>query len=373
MTPDLNIRPLVSKKTPRTLSRFKHADSPLGKSPSVDPNSMLDVTLTPSKKRRLEKELENLSTPSKTKRAKTGLNSEVKMEDPNLSFSESVREHVPSTATESSPSPSPSSVENQTATDATSVNDEDTIIVQPRVISPAVLKMGKTRGTKTAGLMEQADAGETLLVDSSTSVDHPAVIDEATALQDSLKSSKSKDKVTPSKSGNRKRQRKEVIPVVDKDHAPSVRVPGDYVLTSALLAEPASSWIVCKTCEEPFIQKDAYFTRSACPRCERHSKLYGYQWPKTEPEDSEDDEERVLDHRTIHRFIKPSEEKTIRKLAKGSGESRAVSQEASEVVKPSKKPRGRKRKAKDNSDNEEELELEESTERRSGRKQARRS
>lgn len=335
---------------------------------------MLEITPTPSKKRSLEKELENLNTPSKKKRAKTGLNSEVKLEDSNLSFSESVGEHVPSTAaTESSPSPSPSSVENQTSTDATSVNDEDTIVVEARVISPAILKVGKTRGTKTPGLMEQADAGETLLVDSSTSVDHPAVIDEATALQDSMKGDKIKEKVTPSKSGNRKRQRKEVIPVVDKDHAPLVRVPGDYVFTPLLLAEPASSWIVCKSCEEPFVQKDSYFTRAACPRCERHSKLYGYGWPKTEPEDSEDDEERVLDHRTIHRFIKPSEEKTIRKLAKASGESVAVSREVSEVVKSAKTPKSRKRKAKDGSNDEENVEVEESTERRSGRKRARRS
>ena len=373
MTPDLNIRPLVSKKTPRTLSRFKHADSPLGITLSVEPNATQEeVTPTPSKKRRFERELENLNpSPSKKKKIKTGLNTEVKVEDSNLSFSEGVGESIPSTATESSASPSPSSVENQTATDATSVNDEDTIIVAPRVISPAVLKLGKTRGSKPAGLIEQADAGETLLVDSSTSVEHPAVIDEATALLDSLTEDNSNSKITPKKHVGGKRKRKELIPVVDKDHAPSIRRPGDYVLTPALLAEPASSWIVCKICEEPFVQKDAYFTRSACPRCERHSKLYGYGWPKTNKDDSED-EERVLDHRTIHRFIKPAEEKTIRKIAKESGDSRAVTRDVSEVIKSVKgaaKAKGGKRKAKDVEEDEEGA----AKQRSGGRKRARRS
>lgn len=106
------------------------------------------------------------------------------------------------------------------------------------------------------------------------------------------------------------------------------------------------------------MQKDSYYTRSSCPRCERHSKLYGYMWPKTDKEDSDDEEERVLDHRTVHRFIRPDEERSIRKRNRDSTGSRAVTREISEAVKETKqkeveeedgeegKTRGRKRASK---------------------------
>lgn len=103
--------------------------------------------------------------------------------------------------------------------------------------------------------------------------------------------------------------------------SPSHRVPGDYVLTTALLAEPASAWINCTICSEPFVQKDAYLTRNSCPRCERHSKLYGYIWPKTDKEGRWDDEERITDHRTIHRFVHPSDEKVIKKRSREASEA----------------------------------------------------
>ncbi|RYO76199.1 hypothetical protein DL766_001013 [Monosporascus sp. MC13-8B] len=90
------------------------------------------------------------------------------------------------------------------------------------------------------------------------------------------------------------------------------RVPGDYTLTPVLLSEPHMAWVHCTICSEAFVQQNAYYTRSACPRCERHSKLYGYQWPKTEKEGPNDKEERVLDHRTIHRFLDPEDELRIR-------------------------------------------------------------
>ncbi|KAH0538140.1 hypothetical protein FGG08_005248 [Glutinoglossum americanum] len=94
--------------------------------------------------------------------------------------------------------------------------------------------------------------------------------------------------------------------------SPKHRIPGDYRTSSALLFDCAA-WVECTVCDESFIQQDAYFLRSACPRCERHSKLYGYQWPKTEKEGKGDKEERVLDHRTVHRFIRPIEERERRK------------------------------------------------------------
>ncbi|KAK0388974.1 hypothetical protein NLU13_2551 [Sarocladium strictum] len=90
------------------------------------------------------------------------------------------------------------------------------------------------------------------------------------------------------------------------------RQPGDYVLTPLLLSEPDSAWIQCTICDTYFIQRDAYFTRSSCQRCERHSKIYGYVWPKTEKAGFGDKEERVLDHRTIHRFLDAEGERKAR-------------------------------------------------------------
>ncbi|KAL2134654.1 hypothetical protein VTI74DRAFT_11232 [Chaetomium olivicolor] len=90
------------------------------------------------------------------------------------------------------------------------------------------------------------------------------------------------------------------------------RTPGDYTLTPLLLSVPESAWIHCTNCSSAFVQHDAYFTRSSCWRCERHSKLYGYVWPKTCPAGKGDKEERVLDHRTVHRFLGPDEEMRVR-------------------------------------------------------------
>ncbi|KAF2100447.1 hypothetical protein NA57DRAFT_27515, partial [Rhizodiscina lignyota] len=89
------------------------------------------------------------------------------------------------------------------------------------------------------------------------------------------------------------------------------RQPNDYTLTPALLSTPYSRWVVCRNeaCCANFVQHEAYLTRANCPRCERHSKLYGYAWPKTAKVSKHDTEERVLDHREIHRFIWPDEEK----------------------------------------------------------------
>lgn len=90
------------------------------------------------------------------------------------------------------------------------------------------------------------------------------------------------------------------------------RQPGDYELTPRLLSEPDMAWVRCMICSTAFVQQNAYYTRSSCPRCERHSKLYGYVWPKTQREGPRDKEERVLDHRTIHRFLALDDELLIR-------------------------------------------------------------
>lgn len=108
----------------------------------------------------------------------------------------------------------------------------------------------------------------------------------------------------------RKYQRRTFI----KQSTPPARVrqPGDYVLTPLLLSEPESAWIQCMTCDTYFIQQNAYFTRASCQRCERHSKIYGYVWPKTDKAGYGDKEERVLDHRTIHRFLDAEAERKVR-------------------------------------------------------------
>ncbi|KAK2733849.1 histone-lysine n-methyltransferase set9 [Colletotrichum kahawae] len=90
------------------------------------------------------------------------------------------------------------------------------------------------------------------------------------------------------------------------------RTPGDYTLTPLLLSEPQTAWVRCMNCETAFVQQNAYYTKSSCPRCERHSKLYGYIWPKTERAGPRDKEERILDHRLIHRFLGRDDEARIR-------------------------------------------------------------
>ncbi|KAL5387350.1 hypothetical protein DPSP01_003573 [Paraphaeosphaeria sporulosa] len=92
------------------------------------------------------------------------------------------------------------------------------------------------------------------------------------------------------------------------------RKPGDYMTSKSRLSGKDSQWVECQTCDDQFVQEDSHRgTRKECPRCERHSKLYGYPWPKTDKKGKHDTDERVLDHRTIHRFVDPEEEKEIKK------------------------------------------------------------
>lgn len=119
-----------------------------------------------------------------------------------------------------------------------------------------------------------------------------------------------------------------------------MRTPGDYVLTPLLLSEPEMAWIQCTICNEYFVQQNAYFTRSACPRCERHSKLYGYMWPKTEKAGPSDKEERILDHRLIHRFLNTNDERKAR--GRKCLPEREETDEPSEPSEPSEPERGRR-------------------------------
>ncbi|KAJ5921034.1 Histone-lysine N-methyltransferase set9 [Penicillium verhagenii] len=110
-----------------------------------------------------------------------------------------------------------------------------------------------------------------------------------------------------------RRQWKIIASVEDK--MPIVRAPGDYTKTSRLLAQKYDRWVDCQTCDVWFVQSNSYQTRRECPRCERHSKLYGFQWPKTDK--GSDGEDRVMDHRTIHRFLSPDSEARVSRRDRG--------------------------------------------------------
>jgi histone-lysine N-methyltransferase SUV420H len=291
----------------------------------------------------------------------------VKVEECNLEIAEPTGcgSSFPSSVAESqreSFSP-PSSAEAMVDTDATSVDDDTIVVEEQKPLStnrskptasitdstsdnPPPIKRswgGRRRGSLwNAEKKARAEAAKRATVVSQEDIAQSIVPDDQTSILSELGSDLDLDDSTMSvvkrtpRPQKRRRKGTLVPPTTDLDHAPSVRIPGDYVLTPALLAEPASAWINCKICEDPFVQKDAYFTRSSCPRCERHSKLYGYMWPKTDKEGKHDEEERVTDHRTVHRFINFTEERMIRRRnGRGSTDSRET-KEASVVASEKK-------------------------------------
>lgn len=156
--------------------------------------------------------------------------------------------------------------------------------------------------------IRSSETAQSLKVEASASTEDPtpimdstkvcAVVDETMEVADQLPLKK------------RKYQRRTFI----KETTPpaKTRTPGDYTLTPLLLSEPQTAWVRCMNCEMAFVQQNAYYTKSSCPRCERHSKLYGYIWPKTEKAGPRDKEERILDHRIIHRFLGRDDEARIR-------------------------------------------------------------
>lgn len=169
--------------------------------------------------------------------------------------------------------------------------------------------------TQSLAPLDQVNAGSTTILGSMTSAETAwcGTDDTASVLSDlpvHLELDENSMSVQPKK--RRKRNHKSENASTDSDHAPKIRIPGDYVLTPQLLAVNESAWISCKICDTCFVQPDAYQTRASCPRCERHSKLYGYRWPKTDKEGKFDEEERILDHRTVHRFVDSNEEKYLR-------------------------------------------------------------
>ncbi|KAL6705164.1 histone lysine methyltransferase Set9 [Coniothyrium glycines] len=138
----------------------------------------------------------------------------------------------------------------------------------------------------------------------------------------------------------------------DSAYEENKRKPGDYMTSSSLLSAKYSKWVECQTCDTSFVQQDGYNTRKECPRCERHSKLYGFPWPKTEKEGKHDKEERVKDHRTVHRFVDPDEERVLKKckakkvLREGIRERYSTPRSSGEMRTASVEGSGRRRRVR---------------------------
>ncbi|KAL4958597.1 Alpha/Beta hydrolase protein [Aspergillus filifer] len=180
------------------------------------------------------------------------------------------------------------------STVATSICDETTT----RKTSTEAPLCGVT-GTVTAHILDNDSRADSCVSDVSSSV---KLEDASDALEQVKKPRRTKTK--------------RVYLTVEPE-SKLARVPGDYTKTPRLLAHSYDRWVDCHTCNAWFVQQNSYLTRRECPRCERHSMLYGFRWPKTEREGPHDDEERVMDHRTVHRFLYPEEEALISRKGRG--------------------------------------------------------
>ncbi|KAH6625580.1 histone-lysine N-methyltransferase SET9 [Boeremia exigua] len=213
------------------------------------------------------------------------------------------------------------------STDATSIDDEHSPETLPKIkIEAEVLIENPTLGVatlKTQSTTTTVNAPLPSLLfpdDDSTS--------ELSELSDSLEFDSEHEQIikrkyyptlrtTRSKSNNDYQNRIGTPIELTAEDVPegwvqNKRKPGDYMTSSACLSAKYSKWVECQTCDDMFVQADSYNTRKECPRCERHSKLYGFRWPKTEKEGKHDKEERVLDHRTVNRFVDPEEERELK-------------------------------------------------------------
>ncbi|KZL85417.1 histone-lysine n-methyltransferase set9 [Colletotrichum incanum] len=167
-----------------------------------------------------------------------------------------------------------------------------------------------------------SDSVQTLKVGARVSTENPAPVTDnievcAMADETTVEVEAASQPLPAAALKKRKYQRRTFI----KETTPpaKTRTPGDYTLTPLLLSEPQTAWVRCMNCETAFVQQNAYYTKSSCPRCERHSKLYGYIWPKTEKAGPRDKEERILDHRIIHRFLGRDDEARIRGRKRPTG------------------------------------------------------
>ncbi|KAK6210063.1 histone-lysine N-methyltransferase SET9 [Colletotrichum tabaci] len=178
-----------------------------------------------------------------------------------------------------------------------------------------------------------SDSVQTLKVEAVESMENPAPITDkiqvCAKVNETVKEEEAAGQSPPpppppqqqaEASGLRKKRKYQRRTFIKETTPPAkTRTPGDYTLTPLLLSEPQTAWVRCMNCETAFVQQNAYYTKSSCPRCERHSKLYGYIWPKTERAGPRDKEERILDHRIIHRFLGRDDEARIRGRKRPTG------------------------------------------------------
>ncbi|KAF1925696.1 uncharacterized protein M421DRAFT_423530 [Didymella exigua CBS 183.55] len=213
------------------------------------------------------------------------------------------------------------------STDATSVDDDLSLESLPKIkIESEILHENPTLGvatlmTQTTTTTVNAPLPSLLFPDDDSS-------SELSELSDSLEFDSEHEQIvkrkwrptlrtTRSKS-NIDYQNRIGTPIeITEDEVPegwvkNKRKPGDYMTSGACLSAKYSKWVECQTCDDTFVQADGYNTRKECPRCERHSKLYGFRWPKTEKDGKHDKEERVTDHRTVNRFVDPEEERELK-------------------------------------------------------------
>ncbi|KAJ4395730.1 histone lysine methyltransferase Set9 [Didymella pomorum] len=212
------------------------------------------------------------------------------------------------------------------STDATSVDEEPSLAILPKIkIESETLHSNPTLGvatlmTQTTTTTVNAPLPSLLSPDDSAS--------ELSDLSDSLEFDSEheqlvKRKYRPTLRTTRSKSNFDIqnrigTPIeITEDEVPqgwvkNKRKPGDYMTSAACLSAKYSKWVECQTCDDAFVQADGYNTRKECPRCERHSKLYGFRWPKTEKEGKHDKDERVTDHRTVNRFVDPEEERELK-------------------------------------------------------------
>lgn len=212
------------------------------------------------------------------------------------------------------------------STDATSIDEDHALNTDdPTVkVEPGIIHERPTLGVVTVKEEVTTTTVNAPWPSPSAEEDHMSDLSELSSnLEfDSDNEQIVKRKPRPSLRTTRSKSRFEVqnfgTPVIvddqeDVKYVENQRKPGDYMLSKSLLSVKYSKWVECYTCETEFVQQDGYNTRKDCPRCERHSKLYGFAWPKTEKEGKHDKEQRIRDHRTVHRFVDPDEERELKR------------------------------------------------------------
>lgn len=144
-----------------------------------------------------------------------------------------------------------------------------------------------SRGSSVSQSEESADAMETDMTSpesSPRSLPSPQSV-RSTALDI--------DSASDAESTPRASRVAESIETESKDAGPKrVRTQGDYLLTTLLLNKPDMAWQECGTCTMQFVHsgRDADLT---CPRCDRHARMYGYAWPKTDKTSLRDGERQL--------------------------------------------------------------------------------